>query len=108
MDEVSMLVFIDESGDLGFDLFKAGASSHFVIAAVVLPNHSDRKKFENGVRRTLKNKINGGKGKNNECELKGSKTSISVKKYFWNQVKDLNFCIYSFSIEKQIVPPTLT
>lgn len=104
-----MIVFIDESGDLGFDLLKPGPSTHFVITALVLEHDSDRKRLEKGVERTLKNKINIGKpGKDPTLELKGTKTSIEVKSYFWKQIRDLPFAIYSMILEKKMAPPTLT
>lgn len=103
-----MLLFIDESGDLGFDLEKRGTSSHFVITALVLEDHGDRKILEKGVERTLKNRINvGKKGKNPTLELKGHKTSIEVKRYFWRQVLKCKFGLYVLCLKKSGVPSHL-
>ena len=88
-----MLIFIDETGDLGFDFTKKGTSSHFVITALVLSDHHQRKALENGVARTIRRKINVGKKakKRPAQELKGRRTSLEVKQYFWRQVEGLGF-----------------
>jgi hypothetical protein len=75
-----MLIFIDETGDLGFDFSKPGTSSHFVITALVLAQDKLRKALEGAVARTIKNKMNVGKRgkKKPTAELKGRATVLPI------------------------------
>lgn len=103
-----MLLFIDESGDLGFDFDKRGTSTHFAITALVLESHGSRKILEKGVERTLKNKINIGKrAKDPTKELKGHKTSIEVKQYLWRQIQACDFSLYVICVRKCDLPAHL-
>jgi hypothetical protein len=76
-----MFIYLDESGDLGFDFAKRGTSRYFVITLLVT---SDKKPFELAVRRTLKNKLN--RKKIVHLELKGTNTPLPVKRYFLRQL----------------------
>lgn len=98
-----MRIFIDESGDLGFD-FSRGASSHFTITAIVINDRYTRD-LEKAVSRTIKNKINISKKKKKKSisELKGSGTDLAVKQYFWRQVEVIPFSLYSITINKERV-----
>src|SRR5262249_45271559 len=53
-----MLIYIDETGDLGFDFTKQATSRYFVITALVLPGHPQQRDLKFAVNRTLKNKVN--------------------------------------------------
>lgn len=96
-------IFIDESGDLGFDFHKPGTSRYFVIAALVINGHQERKLIERAVRRTLSHKINIGKTEP-ASELKARKHTLKEKKYFWKQVQDVPFTLYAVVLDKEQVP----
>jgi len=102
-----LLVYLDESGDLGFDFLKSKTSQYFAIALLVVYDMENNRKIEKGVERTLKNKIRKKKRKTNTIELKGSKTNFNVKEYFYRQIKDCNFGIYSIVLNKKRVYPEL-
>src|SRR5574337_1125955 len=51
-----MFIYLDESGDLGFDFSKKKTTKKFVITLLVCNSESARKEFAKAVRRTLKNK----------------------------------------------------
>lgn len=56
-----MFIYLDESGDLGFDYFdynKKNTTKKFVVTLLVCNSANARKAFEKAVRRTLKNKLN--------------------------------------------------
>ena len=96
-----MFVYLDESGDLGFDFTKSGTSRFFVINILVVESHEDRVWLSKAVERTIKNKVRKGKkGKTSEIELKGAKTSASVKAYFFRQLGNVKFQIYSLVLNK--------
>ncbi|MGQ3685948.1 MAG: DUF3800 domain-containing protein [Candidatus Loosdrechtia sp.] len=78
-----MFIFLDESGDLGFDFKKRKTTKKFVITLLVCVSDETRHEFTKSIRRTLKNKLN--RKKNNSrhvTELKGTGTTIDIKKYF--------------------------
>ncbi|GJQ57390.1 MAG: DUF3800 domain-containing protein [Candidatus Scalindua sp. AMX11] len=56
-----MFIFLDESGDLGFDFNKRKTTKKFVITLLVCNSDETRREFTKAVRRTLKNKLNRGK-----------------------------------------------
>jgi hypothetical protein len=53
-----MFIYLDESGDLGFNFNKQKTTKKFVITLLVCNSEAARKEFSKAVRRTLKNKLN--------------------------------------------------
>ena len=54
------------------------------------------------VKKTLRRRLNPrGKRKRIVAELKGTKTTLEIKKYFYEQVKSLNFNIYAITLNKR-------
>ncbi len=53
-----MIIYLDESGDLGFDFVNKKPSQKFVITLLVCRNKGAVDAFKGAVRRTLKNKLN--------------------------------------------------
>ncbi len=103
-----MYIYLDESGDLGFDFSKKKTTKKFVVTLLVCENQNAIKEFEKAVKRTLKNKLNHKKNKNRVVqELKGTTTTLEIKKYFYNQLKDNDWKIYSLIIDKQKLNPKL-
>lgn len=82
-----MIIFLDESGDLGFDFSKSKTSRKFVITLLVCDGKEATDSFRKAARRTLKNKLNRKKkGSRVVQELKGAKTSLDIKKYFYRHL----------------------
>ncbi len=101
-----LYIYLDESGCLGFDFSKKGTSKYFIVTLLVISSKTTLKIFKKAVNRTIKNKIAKGKkikARKINIELKGYKTDLSVKKYFWKQTKSCNFQIYTLALEKQTV-----
>lgn len=101
-----MYIYLDESGCLGFDFDKKGTSKYFIVTLLVIYTEKDKKKLEKGVERTIKNKVKKGRKTKKEktnVELKGASTTIQVKKYFWKQIKKINFRIYALVLNKKRV-----
>jgi hypothetical protein len=94
-----MYIFIDESGDLGFDFEKKGLSNFFTITALVCKNDRVIKEFGYAVKRTRRNVIPGKQRSLNE--FKGSNLSLRVKKYFLKQSPKKDWEIYSVTIRKK-------
>lgn len=96
-----MFIYLDESGDLGFNFEKRKTTKKFVITLLVCNSDATRKELDKAVRRTLKNKLNR-KKKNSRfiTELKGTATTVTVKKYFFRNIKTNKFAIYSLILNK--------
>lgn len=61
------------------------------------------KGFQSAVRRTLKNKLNRKRSTRRVDELKGSATSISIKRYFHSHTPKHGWGLYSVTLNKQRV-----
>ena len=99
-----MIIYLDESGDLGFDFTKAKTTKKFVITLLVCNKQTSQKHFKKDVRRTLEHRIN--RKKKQDCriqELKGAKTSIEIKKYFFKQLKIDDWSLYTVVLNKKRV-----
>ena len=92
---------MDESGDLGFDLVNKRSSKYFTICILLIKDSESKRKISKNIERTLRKKINP-KNKRNRIvqELKGTSTKIEIKKYFFKKIKDLEFYIYSITLNK--------
>lgn len=89
-------LYLDESGDLGFDFVNKKPSKFFTVTILAVRGENNRK-LTKAVKITLRRKFT---KKQKVEELKGSKCSINVKKYFFNQVKDLKFALYAITLNK--------
>lgn len=99
-----MLIYLDESGDLGFDFNKPKTTKKFVITLLVCRSEQSKKEFQKAVRSTLKNKLNKRKTKRRKVtELKGTKTSLQIKEYFFKKLKGQDWDIYAVILNKERV-----
>lgn len=99
-----MIIFLDESGDLGFDFSKPMTSRKFVITLLVCDGKGVIDSLRKAVRRTLKNKLNRNKSGNSVAhELKGAKTTLSIKKYFSRNLVQKGCRLYTVILNKQRV-----
>ncbi len=96
-----MFLYLDESGDLGFNFCNRKTSRYLVIGLLVFPDgiagvaaHTAMLK---AVKRTLKNKL-----PKYTAELKGNKLSLAIKKYFLKGVKEQeNWRLYMAIADKK-------
>lgn len=99
-----MYIYLDESGDLGFDFMKKRPSEFFVITLLVCHDAVSKKAFHTAIRKTVKNKLNHKKkNRKRQRELKGAKSIFSVKKYFYKKIKSDNWSIYTVILNKRRV-----
>ncbi len=102
-----MYIYLDESGDLGFDFSKAKTTGKFVVTLLCCRNASARKAIEVAVRRTLK-KLNKPKSKSRRIEeLKGTGIELNYKDYFLKQISDEQWDLYTIVLNKTRVNPDL-
>ena len=92
-----MLIFIDESGDVGFKT-DSGSSSHFVIVLIIFDDNLDAEETALKIKR-LKRKL----GKSEKFEFKFNKCNKELRLAFLNVVKDCHFRIRATVFSKNII-----
>jgi hypothetical protein len=96
-----MFIYLDESGDLGFDFSKTKTTRKFIITALVCFSQAAERDFKKAIHRTLKKKVNRGKNKSRWVkELKGTGTSFEVKQYFLGRVRCADWAVYTLVLNK--------
>lgn len=100
-------IYLDESGDLGFDFVNKKPSKYFTVCLIVLTDRNKHILIRNGVRKTLARKLNKPR-KSKTHEIKGINTSIEVKKYFFKLIANVPFGIYALTLNKRRVYEPLT
>lgn len=102
-------LYLDESGDLGFDFINKKPSKFFVITILAIQGHDNNRKLFNGVKKTIRRKLNPkGKRKRIVYELKGTNTTTEIKNYFYDQIQNIDFRLYSIVLNKRRVYDYLT
>lgn len=95
----SLFIYLDESGDLGFNFENKGTPRYFIITLLGCHNELTVNKIKSAVRRTIKNKLK--TRKSNIHELKGTNTTLSVKEYFYNQIdQSKDWHLYGIILDK--------
>ncbi len=90
-------LYLDESGDLGFDFVNKKPSKFFTVTILAVKGENNRKLLK-AARITLRRKFN--IKRHIAEELKGSKCPIEIKKYFYHQAKDVKFSLYAITLNK--------
>lgn len=93
-----LYLYLDESGDLGFDFFAKKPSKYFTVTVMLVQGMENRKKIAKAVKRTIQNKFT-----TQRAELKGSKQSIEIKRYFYRHVEAVPFELYALTLNKRRV-----
>ncbi len=94
-----MFIFLDESGDLGFNFNNRGTPCYFIITLLTCNNVNTVKHIKKAVNRTLRNKLQ--TKKHRPIELKGTETTIEVKNYFYKNLSKSNeWNLYGIVLDK--------
>src|SRR3989338_4889659 len=97
-------LYLDGSGDLGFDFVNKKPSKFFTITILALSRQEANRQLIKAVKITLRRKLNNpGHHKRMVRELKGTGTTLDIKKYFFEKVKGVKFGIYSITLNKKRV-----
>lgn len=92
------LVFIDDSGDPGFN-FEKGSSSFFIIAAVIFHDSLEAEKTAIGIKEARRNMG----FPDNNFEFKFCKSKKIVRERFLESVKSFDFKIRYLIVDKRII-----
>lgn len=95
-------LYLDESGDLGFDFVNKKPSKYFTITVLAINGTDTNRNLIKAVRQVSRRKLPKGR------ELKGAFTDISVKEYFYKLVKPIKFGVYALTLNKKRVFEKLT
>lgn len=92
-----MIIYLDESGDLGFDFTQQKTSRYLIMGLLICWDEAAHLAIIRAVKRTLKNKL-----PKNTHELKGSHLSLTIKQYFLKEMNEqTNWCLYSAIADKK-------
>jgi hypothetical protein len=95
-------LYLDESGDLGFDFVNKQPSNFFTVTILVVKGIENNRALINAVKKTIKRKLYPhGKQRNLVAELKGYSTMMTVKEYFYQRVAKIPFDLFSVSLNKR-------
>ncbi|MDI6892409.1 MAG: DUF3800 domain-containing protein [Actinomycetota bacterium] len=96
-------LYLDESGDLGFDFVNKKPSKFFTVTILAVKGIENRKLIK-AVKITLRRKLNPpDKRRRLVKELKGSSTTLEIKKYFYEQTREVEFVLYTINLNKRRV-----
>lgn len=102
-------LYLDESGDLGFDFVNKKPSKFFTVTILALSCRDANRQLIKAVKTTLRRKLNkSSHHKRMVQELKGTGTTLEVKKYLFSKIKDVKFGIYSITLNKKRIYERLT
>ena len=102
-------LYLDESGDLGFDFVNKKPSRFFTICILATSCIDTNIAFKRTIKRTIRRKLNPpGKRSRWVEELKATATTLEIKKYAWRMIDDAQFGIYCLTLNKRRVYERLT
>lgn len=97
-----LYLYLDESGDLGFDFVNKMPSEFFTICVLAVKGQANDRALANAVKAVIRRKLpKRQKGITNE--LKGNTLPMEVKKYFYKQVYNIDFQLYAITLNKKKV-----
>jgi len=109
---MNLLIYADETGDLGLDFKNKKPSTHFCITMLVCKNKDTFVNIKKAVKKTRGRKLFSKKNKATQNELKGYNTDFKIKKYFFDQLSSSSidhqqFEIYTMIIDKTRILPLI-
>lgn len=95
-------LYLDESGDLGFNFANKKPSNFFTVTILVVKGVESNRALIKAVKKTIDRKLNPFKKRHGiVSELKGYGTLIEVKKYFYKQLLKVPFEIFCVTLNKR-------
>lgn len=93
-----LYLYLDESGDLGFDFVNKKPTGFFVVSIIAIDDQAANRRISNTVKMVLRRKST----KTNKLrELKGSLTPLNIKTYLYNKIRDIDFSLYTVILNKK-------
>ena len=82
-----MYIFLDESGDLGFNFDNSKTTKFFAITLLVCETREALYIARKAIQQTLNRKLNHGK-KRQKQEVKGNSTTLAIKQHFYKKLAE--------------------
>ncbi len=95
-----LYLYLDESGDLGFDFISKNPSGHFTICVLAVKGQDNDRAISAAVRQVLGRKLRH-KRRGSAIELKGKETSPEVKRYFFDKLERIDFSLHAATLNKR-------
>jgi len=95
-----LYLYLDESGDLGFDFVNKKLSAFFTVCVLAIRGHDKNRALASLVRAVAKRKLNSAR-RRDLPELKGSATALEVKKFLYRKIQPLDFKLYAVTLNKR-------
>lgn len=95
-----LYLYLDESGDLGFDFLNKKPSVFFTICVLAIKGRENDRDLANIVRAVISRKLRR-RSKNDQTELKGNNTSIDVKRFFYKKADQIDFKLHAVTLNKK-------
>jgi len=92
-------LYVDESGDLGFDFFAKNPSKFFTVCLLLVRGSEHNRAVISAVNKTVRRKLPPGQA----AELKGARTAFKVKEYFYRTAREIPFEIFAITLNKKRV-----
>lgn len=102
-----LYLYLDESGDLGFDFVNKKPSAFFTICVLAIKGRENDRALTNSVRAVIGRKLRR-RSKKNCAELKGGDTTLAIKKFFYQKVCRTGFKLYAVTLNKKKVYEALS
>ncbi len=97
-------LYLDESGDLGFDFSTKHPSRFFTVCILVVQGIEQNRRILAAVKKTIRRKLS----RRVRPELKGTRTSLGVRTHFYEQIENVPFDIYALTLDKRRAHEELT
>lgn len=94
-----LYLYLDESGDLGFDFVNKKPSAHFTVCVLAVKGTENDRALAKAVRAVIRSRP-GLKNKDGSVELKGNLVPIETKKYFYKKARRVDYKVYSATLDK--------
>lgn len=94
-------LYLDESGDLGFNFEQKRPSDHLTICILALHGRRAVLSVRRAVKKTLARKVN--RRRVHKQELKGTATHIGIKRYFYDQLRRVDLQVFAVTLRKRDV-----
>jgi len=93
-----LYLYLDESGDLGFDFVNHKPSVYFTVCVLAVKGRDNDCRLAALVKSAMRRLRIYGKGAQ---ELKGNNTSMEAKRLFYDRVKSVEFKLYAVTMNKK-------
>ena len=97
-----LYLYLDESGDLGFDFVNKKPSAFFTICVLAIKGRDNDRALTKAVRAVLRRR-HFLRNNKESSELKGNTTSADIKKTFYKKAGPIDFKLYSVTLNKKRV-----